>query len=1023
MSFLNINIPSNFTHGYQQSIDYEHFKYCYKYEYDSSGKRILIATDDRKEFLDWVETIPSEDKCFYEMIRDADIVAEYYDIDFATEEISDSICYDIVQNLVSARNEIAKHIVSIKDFVVLESHRPGKLSLHVISKSTYFTNNSIQRVFATHVSRILQENAHIDIDTSVYSRNRCFRMVKNRKFGKDTVLTVSNPAVFSFATTEETLCVLTHTDVSKRKLVDTFTEEDVVLREHKYESTDLEDDIEELLNKFLADHPYLELGQGQRINRVDHETRQCLIDPKDYHSSENMFWYTRRYSVFVSCFCRKGKDILLGYRSGIREITKEPEEFSLGTHTSDDFKSYSDFGDFNTIFDKRVTGKGKTTSAMNYALSSYTKVLVVHHRLSLDEDYLSKYPQFQSYQNNINADFQTVCFNSLTKVDASRFDVIIFDEIRSVLKQTGMRDMMFNTHELFNILENKSYRLMFLDANMTDNDINLIQKHRNDPNPIVIHDENPNCRKKVFIHPDEDEIMYCIKRDLQDGKKVVIMYNRSIEYMKGLLTMLPKDKRIGHINRLTRNDFDMDTSTWYDNYDVIAYSPTISEGVSISDTRYKDVNAYGIFSGMSCPAETVSQMIARFRPIQTISISIDLSKSRPYPRYRDREDVIDRINNNIKCYKKNISNCNYQRVNSRLEIIQDAFFDLFCKNELELSKDYNNYYDTLIQKLSNNGYKLFHLSISSEVEEGALELIYNARKGASTTRRNEKTEEILFARDLSRAEYACIKEDGVQTEEQENQVIKYQIKESTHVSYEHLTDRVVDNFKKDGPRKTLKNVCDLFEFYLKDNGSIGRCKVHAIFKKKLKESIELTVSHCNFYEQKSTLLSSYYNRAFCLNSMIQMIGFTELASTDTLSINRFFTGVKRVETHYKSNYDRYRSLQMLFSLGYNRQDHIELTIHDILYRKLYTLFKIKISYDPRERVFYQRIDCKARFHNEGFPKEPAVFSRNQRLVVAVAPEYERMFEPAQKCEKCKKPLKTMKHVNKCYFTKASEASA
>ena len=328
----------------------------------------------------------------YELIRGDDIVAEYYDIDFHIDNMSDDrvdeLSHEFIRVLLEARNDASQQTISRKDFIVLSAHTPTKLSLHVVSKKTYFKNNKLQRIFALDVYKTISEEPGVlfNIDTSVYSNNRCFRMYLNHKYGKKNTLTLFYPSMYSYASFEDTWVVLTHQNISNREEIKKYSEDDLTIMQYHDAHETLTDDLEVLLREFMEKHPYLSVENNtskhvNRINRIDDTTRPCLTDPSDNHSKENMYWYINKHHLYVGCFCKKGKHLCLGTRKGIHKVEKEPEPFHYGTHTSDDFKEYQDMGTFKTLYDKRRTGKGKTTCAMKYA-ETFERVLLIHHRLS-----------------------------------------------------------------------------------------------------------------------------------------------------------------------------------------------------------------------------------------------------------------------------------------------------------------------------------------------------------------------------------------------------------------------------------------------------------------------------------------------------------------------------------------------------------------------------------------------------------------------------------------------------------------
>jgi hypothetical protein len=977
MSIIDIVAPTGFECGFQSNLDFYNKKYCFKYDYATNGRKCMIIGDDKNIFMEWFKNLPYEQRKLYELIREDDIVAEYYDIDFKIEEKMDeetvnNLSDDIIRVLLDARNEVSQQIISRKDLIVLSAHTPIKLSLHVISKKTYFMNNKLQRIFAQDVYNQINDLSNIfNIDTSVYSKNRCFRMFLNHKYGKDNTLVLFNPQMYSYASFEETWVVLTHQDISNRIKIEKYTEDDLTIRQYHDDTEELTQDLEQLLKDFIEKYPYLQAEVDSakvvnRINRIDHTTRPCLTDPSDCHSTENLYWYINNNCLYVGCFCKKGEHICLGMRSGIHKIEIESEPFDYATHCSDDFKSYDDFKNITTLYDKRRTGRGKTTCAMNYA-KKFERVLLIHHRLTLDADYINKYPDFVSYQTGVNSPKQTVCFNSLSKIDITNYDLIIIDEIRSILKQTEMKNMVYSTHTLFNILENTNTPVIMLDANMTNADIKFISKHRVDSNRIIIHDENVTTTKNVFIVAEslEEELLSKIDGMIKNNQKVVVVYNKSIEHMNGILAPYSESYRVLHINRLTRENIDMNSDTWYDNYDIIAYSPTMSEGVSINDKRFKNVHAFGMFTSTSCTAESVSQMIARFRAIENFTIHLSTKHTKSVPVFHKKEDVLYYINNNInKLHVISQAHYNMQRSNGKIAIIEDEFCELFCKNLLEQSLDYHNYRNTLIQKLVNNGYNVFE-DFNAELSVEETESLKEKVKLLQDDERNRMNQCILEAPLISSDEFIRMIDMGTTCEEDECKIEKYKVLNIINIDSTHLTTDIIHKFRESNIQCVIRNIKHCFAFIRNEYGAVERISTSVLIKENAANIMLNFDKRETFLDQKKCLTHFKTSKLDWLNAKVRELGFSYLLSPEYVDLNIFEENMQRIISYYSDpkNYNKYVNTELIFGASFSREKQKELT-RTFLTNKLRSLFSTNFGIDKINKRVYQQITLPVRLYDE-----------------------------------------------------------
>ena len=960
----------------------------------------MIIGEDLNIFMEWFRSLPESKRKLYELIRETDRVAEYYDIDLKITGEMDvtNTSIEIINDVLNARNEVSKRKISNKDIIVLSAHTPDKLSLHIISKKTYFKNSKIQRLFAIDVYNELDRKLGTiaNIDTSVYSKNRCFRMYLNHKYNKNNTLVLFHPERYSYASFMETMVVLTYQDISGREENTTYTDDDIVIKSYHDDNEKMTSEFEILLTDFIKKHPYLQAHSDQtkifnRIDRIDHTTRPCLTNPSDNHSVENMYWYITNNRLFVGCFCRKGVHICLGMRQGVHKINIEPEAFRYATCSSDDFKTYEDISPdgFKTLYDKRRTGKGKTTSAMRHALN-FKKVLLIHHRLSLDDDYILKYPEFMSYHQGIDSDKQTVCFNSLHRINIKNYDLIIIDEIRSILKQTEMKDMMYSTHALFSILEDMSVAVIMLDANMTETDVDYLSTYRKDKKAIIIHDTDVQTDKDVFILDDEnkEDLMYKMNCNIEKKNKVVVVYNVSIETMNSILSKYTDDYRVLHVNKLTRKSIDMDTDKWYDSFDIIAYSPTISEGVSINDPRFRNVQAYGFFTSTSCPAESVSQMIARFRAIQTFSIHVDTKRVKNIPVFYSKQDVLRYVNNNVdKLNTLSNSHCNVRRERSRLVIIEDEFCDLFCKNMLEQSKDYHNYKSTLIQKLINNGYNVYE-DLNKILSEEGTTAVKNELAELKSVEKQRVSQAVLDSEYMSTEQYKQLKDGGVSSETDENKVMKYMILHSVSINDEYLTLDIVSEFREGVKMNVARNIKRCFGFIRNDNGEIERIPTNVLLQEYAHTQLTDFDKKPTFLDQKSSVTNFSTSRVSWLNDRVVDLGFQYLFSPEFVRVEDYEKNMENVLNFYRNSYQEYSSTELLFGKFHNKERHKELDAKFIT-GKMTSMFLSGIYVDKESGRVYQQVKMNIRLHD--LARQHPNLLGGMMLSDALVHEYDIMF--------------------------------
>ncbi|KAF7458647.1 Herpesviridae UL52/UL70 DNA primase family protein [Cryptosporidium felis] len=182
-------------------------------ETSSNGSRIYIVCS--YEAIWYYFSSLSEDKRhLYELILENQPCWLYFDIEYNRKLYhfdENKILTTFVRHLKVWIYSTFGYSLENKNFIFLCSSSIEKFSYHVIVKyiniekkfSTLFKDNSSMKIFIHHFllylknkTITLDESSGIQlqdiIDTGVYTRNRCFRMLYSSKFGKKTALNIDH---------------------------------------------------------------------------------------------------------------------------------------------------------------------------------------------------------------------------------------------------------------------------------------------------------------------------------------------------------------------------------------------------------------------------------------------------------------------------------------------------------------------------------------------------------------------------------------------------------------------------------------------------------------------------------------------------------------------------------------------------------------------------------------------------------------------------------------------------------------
>lgn len=176
-----------------------------RYVKDRNGSHILddnnkpkivksyIALRDRADFYLWYYSIPEIDRVLYEIITS--YCKSYFDID---GELIDGITYvELVTIASQTLNHLQDAIASVmadynipynpKSLLIYSSHGPNKRSYHVVIRHWYHNNFHEARAFYDLVMAKIGNKCSpfVNIDSSVYSQRRAFRLLGSHKLGNN----------------------------------------------------------------------------------------------------------------------------------------------------------------------------------------------------------------------------------------------------------------------------------------------------------------------------------------------------------------------------------------------------------------------------------------------------------------------------------------------------------------------------------------------------------------------------------------------------------------------------------------------------------------------------------------------------------------------------------------------------------------------------------------------------------------------------------------------------------------------
>jgi len=134
-------------------------------------------------FQRYQNEIPDDERCFYEVILGKKTRKPYFDIDIDTEYYKD-MTQEKADDMIEILIENIKDILYMYTprILVFTSHRPNKLSYHVVIDGVCFSDNEDSKYFADKVLTVQMKDF---VDGRVYNTVQQMRIYGSSKQGKD----------------------------------------------------------------------------------------------------------------------------------------------------------------------------------------------------------------------------------------------------------------------------------------------------------------------------------------------------------------------------------------------------------------------------------------------------------------------------------------------------------------------------------------------------------------------------------------------------------------------------------------------------------------------------------------------------------------------------------------------------------------------------------------------------------------------------------------------------------------------
>ncbi|KAF8930929.1 hypothetical protein BGZ47_000324 [Haplosporangium gracile] len=746
---------------------------CYKWS-DTNSHEFFVAVEgpfknefssykDSTTFLKAYDSVPEEERCFFEKIREGKACKEYYDIDWKIESSADDCEIKRQEQQMFAaflriRNQHAPEFALEDEHCrVLSSSNNKKGSLHIVTPTYVFENNQRLKAFILAFQKLWKSALCDDedaallkrINVGVYSSNQIMRILGSHKS-----LDPSRPLQRAewhepsmLAEDEEFLITVIVSDSIK---ITSNLQEVAVERAPSTVAGKPREVIQSSLPKHIVDAVRAKFEQTPYATQFFE--MQCYTNrPMDFellrkvqghyvvcgreHSRDNA--YLRLADGPGKEVCKRDFALAVAIEAAIalqtpRELTNvdffddarflphdrvapPPGHLQLGQGNLEIQREQPP-----SLLIRGDTGGGKTMylEALVKANKMYRFVAISCRRsLAGTLDARLCLGNYQDIPDIIACDWVVVQAESLYRLNLKFYckdTILILDEVCSLIKQMCSHKTHGNMHnpnlQVFKRLIQQATRVICLDADLSDEDVEIMKILRSD---FKVWNNTFQQQKddEVILFDSKMKLVQEALDLLRLRKRLWISSTMSARRTEALHVMLTKAGHKGecvtkNVDEAFKRDASRDINNVMADLDYFIHTPTISVGVDYSVKGHVD-QVIGIFSTHSeGDVESSMQMMRRVRHVndKTYLVYVDAA-------IKDLPATAPEVKNGI-CNQLDIVTGKVQWSSTlrwqfddanNLTIPDDLYHRMYCHVTAKKHLSMNNFRSRLIRRMTQAG--------------------------------------------------------------------------------------------------------------------------------------------------------------------------------------------------------------------------------------------------------------------------------------------------------------------------------
>lgn len=418
---------------------------------------------------------------------------------------------------------------------------------------------------------------------------------------------------------------------------------------------------------------------------------------------------------------------------------------------------------------------------------------------------------------------------SLHRLDVKKVDLVILDECEAIFEQFDSGNLReFNLcWAKFQWLMRYSKKIICMDALLSDRSYRVVHRMRYDLGDTSLMSYHHNtyqnaCEDSYYLTGDKLKWLGILYASVEADEKIAVPVSSLIEakvLMKNLTRKYPAKsiKLYSSETSATEKKAHFADVARFWMVDVLIYTPTVTAGVSF-EVKWFD-KLFGYFTDLSCPVETVVQMIGRIRDVRSKKFFICmLSMGNNLPVTIDdiKTMLYSKRENLVRTFDETGLRPEYGPTGELIYHTSDYFY-LWAENQICKNLSRNNFTKRLIMQISVSGAKCHTMSDAVFLEyvgcDYTPEAVEDISADHALVRGEIKDEQVinvasaddLDAESVERITNAIITQDDI---EPADRAAYNRHRLRVDYKYDGIIDvKFVKKYMDNGKRRAYKNLC------------------------------------------------------------------------------------------------------------------------------------------------------------------------------------------------------------------------